>query len=62
MTDVLFDAVGHTVATAISVGDDVASLLCAIATGVACGGLRGDRAWAYRLGQGLARFYVAVNA
>ncbi|WNM37799.1 hypothetical protein RMN56_21935 [Micromonospora halotolerans] len=57
----LFDAAGHTVATAISVGDAVASFLCAIATGVACVGLRGDRAWAYRLGRWLARFYVAVN-
>lgn len=58
----LFPAVGRTVGTAIWLGDIVASFLFAVATGVACQGLRGDRAWAYRLGQGLARFYVALNA
>lgn len=51
-----------TVGTAIWYGDIAASFLCAIATGVACVGLRRDRDWAYRLGRGLARFYVAVNA
>ncbi|MFG2106623.1 hypothetical protein [Micromonospora chersina] len=51
-----------TVGTAIWLGDIVASFLCAIATGVACVGLRRDRDWAYRLGRGLARFYVTVNA
>ena len=58
----LFSAVGHTVGTGIWLGDIVASFLFAVATGVACQGLRSDRAWAYRLGQGLARFYVALNA
>lgn len=58
----LIDATDHTVGTAIWLGDIVASFLCAIATGVACGGLRRDHDWAYRLGRGLARFYVAVNA
>ncbi|SCL71539.1 hypothetical protein [Micromonospora chersina] len=48
--------------TPIWYGDIVASFLCAIATGVACVGIRRDRGWAYRLGRGLARFYVAVNA
>ncbi|MFG3604744.1 hypothetical protein [Micromonospora chersina] len=51
-----------TVGMAIWYGDIAASFLCAIATGVACVGLRRDRDWAYRLGRGLARFYVAVNA
>ncbi|WP_433311891.1 hypothetical protein [Micromonospora chersina] len=51
-----------TVGAAIWYGDIAASFLCAIATGVACVGLCRDRDWAYRLGRGLARFYVAVNA
>lgn len=58
----LISTVGHTLGTGIWLGDIVASFLFAIATGVACQGLRGDRVWAYRLGRGLARFYVAVNA
>ncbi|WP_433605474.1 hypothetical protein ACQP2P_27430 [Dactylosporangium sp. CA-139114] len=46
-------AVGRAIGTAIRLGDIVASFLFAVATGVACRGLRGDRAWAYRLGLGL---------
>ncbi|MFF5232610.1 hypothetical protein [Dactylosporangium sp. NPDC000521] len=56
------DAVGRSAGTAVWAGDIVASVLCAAATGIACHGLRGDRAWAYPLGRGLAWFYVAVNA
>ncbi|MFI7284240.1 hypothetical protein ACIBOV_28660 [Micromonospora chersina] len=58
----LIDVTDQTVGTAIWFGDIVASFLCAIATGVACGGLRRDHDWAYRLGRGLAWFYVAVSA
>ncbi|MEU0151309.1 hypothetical protein [Micromonospora fulviviridis] len=49
----LIPAVGRTVGTGVWLGDIVASFLFAVATGVACEGLRGDRTWAYRLGQGL---------
>lgn len=58
----LMPVVGRSVGTAIWLGDIVVSFLLAVATGVACQGLRSDRAWAYRLGQGLARCYVVVNA
>ncbi|MFI5914146.1 hypothetical protein [Dactylosporangium sp. NPDC051541] len=58
----LVPALGHTIGTAIWLGDIVASFLFAVATGVACQGLRRDRGWAYRLGKGLARCYVASNA
>ncbi|MFG1834342.1 hypothetical protein [Micromonospora chersina] len=57
----LYGAYG-TVGTAIWIGDIVGSFAAAIATGVACVGVRRDRAWAYRLGRWLAWFYVAVNA
>ncbi|WP_433282064.1 hypothetical protein [Micromonospora sp. CA-244673] len=57
----VLETAGHTAATAFWLGDAVGSFLFAIATGVACVGLRRDRAWAYRLGQWLAWFYVAVN-
>ncbi|MET8833914.1 hypothetical protein ABZV78_08365 [Micromonospora sp. NPDC004540] len=58
----LHSAIDHTVGTAIWLGDIVASFLFAIATGVACQGLRRDRAWAYRLGQWLTSIYVPLNA
>ena len=58
----LVPAFGHTVGTAIWLGDIAASLLLAVATGVACQGLRGDRLWAYRWGRSLAWFYVGCNA
>ncbi|MEU0562818.1 hypothetical protein [Dactylosporangium sp. NPDC006015] len=56
------ETVGRAAGTAVWAGDIVASVLCAAATGVACHGLHADRAWAFRLGRGLAWFYVAVNA
>lgn len=58
----LFWSVGDTVVTsAIWVGDAIASVVCAVTTGVACVGLRGDRAWASRLAEGLAWWYIACN-
>ncbi|MFI2710055.1 hypothetical protein ACH495_07995 [Micromonospora sp. NPDC018662] len=58
----LISALGRTAGTGIWLGDIVASFLFAVATGVACHGLRNDRAWARWLGAWLARFYVALNA
>ncbi|MFI7212730.1 hypothetical protein [Micromonospora maritima] len=57
----LYEVLEHPVGTAVWLGDIIASFLFAVVTGVVCGGLRGDRAWAYRWGQGLARFYVVLN-
>ncbi|MEV0562569.1 hypothetical protein [Dactylosporangium sp. NPDC050588] len=55
------EAAGRAAGTVAWAGDLVASVLCAVATGVVCYGLHGDRAWAFRLGRALASFYVAVN-
>ncbi|GAA3213393.1 hypothetical protein GCM10010532_039100 [Dactylosporangium siamense] len=57
----LLRADNQTAATAVWVGDAVASLLVVVATGVTCLGLGEDRLWAYRLGRALAWFYIAVN-
>ncbi|WP_433085615.1 hypothetical protein ACQP1P_11060 [Dactylosporangium sp. CA-052675] len=46
----------------VPAADYALSALLALATAIACDGLRRDRLWAYRLGLTLARLYVTVNA
>ncbi|GGM47713.1 hypothetical protein ACFFX1_45550 [Dactylosporangium sucinum] len=46
----------------IVAAEAVVGVLLAVATGVACAGLRRDQLWAHRLGLALARGYVALNA
>ncbi|WP_238014486.1 hypothetical protein KZZ52_34020 [Dactylosporangium sp. AC04546] len=53
---------GHDGAVAIWVGEAVAGIGLAVVTGLACDGLRRDQLWAWRLGLGLARCYVVLNA
>ncbi|GAB3830324.1 hypothetical protein ACFPIJ_31265 [Dactylosporangium cerinum] len=57
----LISADNQTAAAVVWFGDVVASLLAVVATGVTCLGLGEDRLWAYRMGRGLAWFYIAVN-
>ncbi|MET7401990.1 hypothetical protein ABZS66_51765 [Dactylosporangium sp. NPDC005572] len=59
---VLYTFADHGAVTAIVAGEAVVGVGLAVATGLACDGLRRDRLWAWRLGLGLARCYVVLNA